>query len=224
MMTRLKRVAVYAAGVAIAAGVVAFLLCGKAAVSGATAGERVARVCDLADNQPRGSAEALAAAARDDSDGSVRRAAIIALERFRQAPCARGAIERAISDADPLVRSAAANALRNYRDDAAARWLAEMAGGDSDEAVRAAAVKALGGMETPEAAEILLDLFAKAPPGSLKTAACEAALNLVGRHYPTSAQPWDASRWHALWGRAVADTTPASYVPSRPPRPQGDLP
>lgn len=127
-----------------AAGVVAFLLRPeKAKVEGATAQERIASICSLADSQPRGAAEAIARAAANDPDPAVRRAALLALERFLTAKY-RPLVEAALSDADAGVRAAAATALGRFGDQAAADRLHELAVKDASPAVRLAAVAGLG--------------------------------------------------------------------------------
>jgi len=134
-------IVVFVVVVAVAAALVT--LVGRARVSGETPKERIAAICRLADEAPRGAADAIARAAAEDPDPTVRLAALRALGNFPE-PKYRSMVVSATSHADPAVRAAAAGTLAMYSDDPAAGRLNELAGEDPDSQVRLDAVAALG--------------------------------------------------------------------------------
>ena len=141
--------------VALVVLVVAGRLTGRAKVTGDKPAERIASIGVLADSEPWGAAEALAAAATDDQDAEVRRAAVIAMRKF--IPDHRETVTAATSDRSPRVRSAAAMTLGRLADGPTAERLGEMINDDNEEdAVRAAAVAGLVGNDSPEATVLLV--------------------------------------------------------------------
>ena len=129
--------AVVAAVIVVAAGVA------KARVEGATPQDRIACICRLADEKPWGAGDAIAEAALEDSDVTVRQAALVALGRFVESKY-RSTVEQCTRDASAIIRAAAAGTLGFYGDDAAADRLGEMVSGDPDEGARIGAGVGLG--------------------------------------------------------------------------------
>jgi hypothetical protein len=107
-------------------------------------------VCQLADRRPRGAGDALATAALERRDPSVRQAAVIGLGRFRLERH-RQVIEKAMADPAPQVRGAAAATLGLYGDEAAADRLGNLALRDDAARARVGAVIGLGRCKVPKA-------------------------------------------------------------------------
>ncbi|MHC4718046.1 MAG: HEAT repeat domain-containing protein, partial [Planctomycetota bacterium] len=144
------RKAVYAA---VAAGVIALAAVGVFAlngpdVDGRTPQERIDQIARLADRKPLGAADAIARAAVEDPDATVRQAALVALGRFVDRDH-RPAVDAATKDPDPRARSGAAVTLGRYGDDRAADALGRLASEDPDQQVRLAAVTGLGRLDRP---------------------------------------------------------------------------
>ncbi|KKL04735.1 hypothetical protein LCGC14_2613070, partial [marine sediment metagenome] len=112
-------------------------------VEGATSSERIESIWRLADQKPRGAADAIATVAADDADASVRQAALVALGRFCH-PRHRALIETSLTDRNPLVRAGAAGTMGRYDDDKAVGVLGALAATDKEEKVRHAALVGLG--------------------------------------------------------------------------------
>ncbi len=136
------------------------LLPWRAKVKGATPAERIACICRLADGHRWGAVDAIAAAAAEDPDASVRRAAVLCLGKFHR-PTDRNVVEACTRDAAPRVREAAAMTLARYADPRAADRLAEMARDDDSEPVCLAAAVALDLQGGPAALVALVDLMEK---------------------------------------------------------------
>ena len=142
---------------ALTVGVVA-LLAGfgsRAQVSGGTPKERIAAIYDLARRRPRGTFDALAAAATGDSDAEVRRVATGAL--MQVAPVeARDTFVQCATDRAPKVRLMAVKALGACGDGPAAEALMQRFRSDDSAEVRRAALDALSRCDQPAAIVLLL--------------------------------------------------------------------
>ena len=133
---------------------VALHLSHRAEITGDTPAKRAASIGRLADEQPRGTSSVIAAAATNEPNQEVRRAAVMALRKF--AAEHRKTVETATRDKSDLVRAAAAGTLGKLADEPAARRLGEMLNGDEEDSVRTAAASALAGNKTPGATILLV--------------------------------------------------------------------
>jgi len=149
------------ASAVVATAVIALLMRpGKATVEGATPAERIASICALADKQPRGAVEAIADAAKNDPDATVREAALYALERFIT-PGHRPLVEAALADGDERVRAAAATIFGRFGDRAAAQRLGELLFKDPSPKIRMAAAQGLAKNPEPIATVHLVNVMEK---------------------------------------------------------------
>ena len=175
--TRLVILVVVAVALAALAGVAG--LTGRARVTGDRPADRIASIGVLADTEPWGAAEAVAAAATDDQDAEVRRAAVIALRKF--VPDHRETVASATSDRSPRVRSAAATTLGRLADGPATERLGEMINDDEEEdAVRAAAAAGLAGNESPEATVLLVRAMESHAVADVRTGAAAVLIRKFG--------------------------------------------
>lgn len=132
-------------GVLVVVGVgVGIIALGRSAeIEGDTPAERIKSICRLADEQPRGAGQAIAAAAGGDADASVRCAAMVALGRFIESEH-RPTIEAGLTDKDGAVRAAAAATLGLYADEPSVDKLGELLASQTDMELRVAAARGLG--------------------------------------------------------------------------------
>jgi len=192
----LKRPYAILAGGLAAVGVVALALWpGRAEVTGRTAEQRIASIGRLTEERPAGAADALAAAARNDPDPPVRRAALVALGRF-VGPKARPAVEAGTDDPDPSVRAGAAGTLGLFADEAAAERLKRLARDDAQE-VRLAAILGLGRNPTDRAAVILLECIDTGGDLKVRQRALTTLLRRYGVHTPAPPVP-GTEKWRRL--------------------------
>jgi len=208
---------VLAGGLAAVAAALLVLWPGRAEVAGRTAEQRIASIGLLAERRPAGAADALAAAARDDPDASVRRAALVALGRF-VGPKARPAVEAGTQDTDPSVRAAAAGTLGLFADADAADRLKALAA-DPAEEVRLGAVTGLGRNRHDRAAAILRELIDAGDDLKVRQRALMTILRRYGVHTPTPPVP-GTEKWRRLVRMARG---PLASGPAQPAsRPAGD--
>ena len=189
-----------AAGIAVASlGVVlGIVFFGSAEVTGRTSQERIASLCRLVDERPRGAADAIAAVATEDSDPSVRRAAIVALGKFLD-PAHRGIIEVGTADGDAGIRSAAAATLGLYPDENTVPVLEGLLRSDPDERVRLGAVLGLrraGGDES-------IALLAEAMEANEFRAVRRQAMQTLVCRFGLRLETQGGSVGDAQWARAV---------------------
>ncbi|MHC4985575.1 MAG: HEAT repeat domain-containing protein [Planctomycetota bacterium] len=148
--------------VVIAVGVVAFFSSG-AKITGEGPDQRIESIVRLANERPRGAADALAEAAVSDPVPSVRRAAVAALGGFAREED-RAVIESATQDSDPGVRQTAVRLLATtYEDESTIDRVAEMADSDADPQARQAAVDVLADSDEAYAIVRLIQAMEAAP-------------------------------------------------------------
>jgi len=162
-------------------------------VTGDSAGERIESIGRLAAKGSSSCAEAIAGAAVEDSEASVREVAVLALGKFSAAEV-RPAVEKCCSDAAPAVRSAAARTLIAYGDDAAAERVIEMARTDADPKVRTDALNALANTDADPAVIALVEAMDADPEVETRTRALLAAARKYGFHEKGLTQPGTAHR------------------------------
>ncbi len=187
-------------GIAVAAMVLAVVAAlvlrpGMAKVEGATAKERIASIIALADSQPRGAVEAIADAAANDPDASVRRAGLLTLERF-MSPEHRPIVESALEDTDEGVRAAAAATLGRFGDRAAADRLGEVGVKDTSHAVRLAAAQGLAKSPDPKAVVHLVNVMEKGKDEDVQVYAKQALSKRYKIPLTRSVRPA-----HTIWWR-----------------------
>lgn len=174
--------------------IVCGLMFSRAAVEGDTAKQRIASICRLADERPWGAGEAIASAAREDSDPTVRRVAMIALGRFEDEQC-RSAVQAGTQDSSPLVRQGAAIALGRHGDDAAVETLGKLMNTDPDEDVRAAAATGLGYVPRPKSVALLALAIANSDSHKVKSEALRALSKRYKITWNKMPDPRDAAGW-----------------------------
>lgn len=184
---------------ALAAVATAVALRDRTEVAGQTPRQRIEAICRLADERPGGAADAIAAAA-DDQDPSVRRAAMVALGKFA-ADKYRGVIDAGTRDADPTVRSAAAASLGRLADDDAVARLGKVLAGDADERVRLAAVTGLARAGTDRAIVMLVETAEKDKSTRLRRQAMAALTSRYGIRFHNPPDPDDADAWSRAMGK-----------------------
>lgn len=167
----------------------------KARVAGDTPEDRIASVIELANDRPRGAAESLADAARNDPDASVRRVALVCLNRFQRQDD-RGAVIAATHDDDPRVRQAASRALMAYADEETVRRLTVICCDDPDQRVRNAAFTALSVNASPHAIVTLVHMMEHADTRELRLAAAEAMIDKF--NMGSDPNPDDRLEWEEL--------------------------
>ena len=155
----------------------------KAQVTGDTSEDRVASVMRLADDQPRGYADAIAAAAQNDPDPDVRRAALACLKRSARSEDQVVAMA-GTQDKDPRVRQAAGRTLMTYPDEAAVARLAELCRKDDDAQVRQTAFVALAGNKSPEALVTLMNIMENEQSDEIRLNAARAMADKLN-------MPWE---------------------------------
>ena len=182
--------------VLVAAGAAGSLLAISACsakVTGKTASDRKAAVCDIADKQPSGAVEALVVTAGQDREAEVRQAAVVGLGRF-DCPEARQAVERALADPSPNVRAAAAGTLGLFGDQAAADRLGALAASKAPIDERKASVLGLARCESQRSVMWLLETAEKAADPELQLAAIRALYKKLGMRY-VGPGPTNMTRW-----------------------------
>jgi len=182
-------------GVVLALVLFKVLFFGPAKVTGETPAERIACICRLADDQPFGAADAIAAAAAHDPDAAVRRAAVLCLGKFHHMSDWQ-LVEACTHDSAPSVREAAAMTLARYADTGAVDRLAQMVSDDGSEAVRLGALAALDLQASPAALVALLEIMEGSPETSSQVRACELLEKKFG--IPVKPDPGDSTRWNHL--------------------------
>ena len=165
----------------------------SAKVTGKTASDRKAAVCDIADKQPSGAVEALVVTAGQDREAEVRQAAVVGLGRF-DCPEARQAVERALADPSPNVRAAAAGTLGLFGDQAAADRLGALAASKAPIDERKASVLGLARCESQRSVMWLLETAEKATDPELQLAAIRELYKKLGLRY-LGAGPGSQPRW-----------------------------
>jgi hypothetical protein len=131
---------------------------GRARMKGDTPEQRIARLCQLADEAPSGAAAVIAEAAAKEPDPAVRAAAVTVLRKVME-PKHRPAVEAALADKDPRVRAAAAGTLGAYQDAASADRLAALAAADEDAKVREGCLAGLERNADPKALVNLMGIL-----------------------------------------------------------------
>ncbi len=169
----------------------------RARLTGKTPQERIACICRLADLQPRGAVEALAAAAINEPDVGVRRAALIGLGRFRS-PAARRAVEDGTKDKSASVRAAAAATLGLCNDDDAAARLGDILAGDPQEEVRLSAVAGLGRIGRPKAVAVLVEAMERNDSTNVRREALVTLLKRFQAGFTRPPDPRDTAKWGEL--------------------------
>jgi len=153
-------------------GVVA-LIPAKAEVVGETEAEAVKSVIRIADDLPRGAAEALTKAVLEDPRPTVRRAAVVGLNRLKR-PEHRPVVEKALADEDPTVRAAAAKTLVFCHDDEdTVGRLVAVCLTEADPKVLKAATLALATSNDPLAVVALVQMLDKTDKKQLQQLAAE---------------------------------------------------
>lgn len=176
---RRRLVVLLAAAGVLGVATIAMRLTNSAELTGGTPAERAASIGRLADEQPRGASAVIAAAATNEADEEVRRAAVIALRKF--AADRRTAVEAATRDRSARVRAAAACTLGKLTDKAATRRLGEMLNdSEEDDSVRAAAASALAGNKTPQATVLLVRAMESHPNEEVRDHATAALIRNYG--------------------------------------------
>jgi hypothetical protein len=159
---RKKRVVVCAvagaAVLAVAAVLGGWAAYGPAEIEGQTAEERMASIRQLADERAPGAADAIAKAAGEEPDPSVRATAVATLGRLHR-PRDRALIEECTKAPSPAVRAAAAATLGYYGGEAVADRLGEIVRNDPSEQVRLNAVTGLGRSEHSKSIVHLLEVI-----------------------------------------------------------------
>jgi len=182
--------AVVGLALAVHAGVGAW---GRAQVEGSTSEARIRSICRLADLQPRGAGEAVARAAAEEADVTVRRAAVVALARFGK-PKYRPVVEACTRDAEAGVRASAATTLGAYSDAASADRLGEILASEAEAEVRLGAVAGLVRSEHPRAVVWLLETVQNDANARVQAAAIAALYGKFGMEY-VGAAPDGTARW-----------------------------
>jgi len=162
-------------------------------VTGDTAEQRIASVIRIADDRPRGYAEALADTARNDPDAGVRSTALACLNGSR-APDVGSAVMQATRDDDPQVRESACILLMAYDDEATVQRLAEICHEDTDDGVRGAAFVALAANESPYATIALMEMTEYGETPEMRRAAAKAMIdkvNILVTELPEDQDTWD---------------------------------
>jgi hypothetical protein len=162
-------------------------------VTGDTAEQRIASVIKIADDRPRGYAEALADTARNDPDAGVRSTALACLNG-NWIPDVRSAVVEATRDDDPQVRKSACISLMAYDDEATVQRLTTICHEETNEDVRQAAVLALAANENPYAAVALMTMVEQGETPELRRAAAKAMIdkvNIAVTELPEDQLAWD---------------------------------
>jgi HEAT repeat protein len=199
--------------VVLAAGtLVAFLVGSRPErVTGDTPQERIQSICRLADERPRGAADAIAAAV-NDPDAQVRRAAVMALGQFTR-PKDRAAIDAAAGNADRAIGAAGARALGRYADAPAIDRLITMLRADASAEVRIESARALAATRQRRALEAVVDAMKRSELPAVQRAAFVALLRL--QHCDCNNVPDPSNR--AAWEQACEQVRIMTLVP-KPPR------
>ncbi len=174
----------------------------SAKVSGKTATDRKAAVCDIADKKPAGAVEALILTAGQDTEADVRQAAVVGLGRFDSPEAcneaeraeARKAVERALTDKSSQVRAAAAGTLGLFGDPAAADKLGALAASQATLAERKASVLGLARCESERSIVWLLETAEHTADDSVKLAALRELYKKLGMRY-VGAGPGNQRQW-----------------------------
>ena len=185
-------VAIGLVAVVVVVWMVAF---GRAEALGRTVEERIASLCRLADERPRGAGEAVMTVAKGDPDASVRAAALVALSKFIEEPDYRPIVESAVDDPDPRVRAAAAATLGLYRDEAAVDKLRELLSSDASEQVRFAAARGLMRTGSQRAILVLVEAMASNDNPNVQHRAMEVLTDSFNISFATPVDPRDRAAW-----------------------------
>jgi len=191
-----------AVGAILLAAVTAMVWPGRAKISGQTAEDRIAAIRRLADEQPRGAADAIKSAATDP-DAGVRQAAMVCLGRFKR-PEDRGTIEAGTRDASEAVRAAAAGTLGFYADEAAADRLGEVLTTDTAPAARIGATQGLARARGPKAYVFLAEAMDQDPDPQVRLKAMQRLLRLMKLRRQNPPDPRDLPRWRSLTAKIRA--------------------
>ena len=165
----------------------------RARVTGDTAEQRIASVIKIANDRPRGYAQALADAALGDPDARVRSTALACLNG-NLVPDARSAVMEATHDDDPQVRESACISLMACDDQATVQRLTAICHEETDEDVRQAALLALAANESPYAAVALMTMVEQGETPELRQGAAKAMIdkvNIAVTELPEDQRTWD---------------------------------
>ncbi len=182
---------------------------GGTKVTGDTPEERRASVIELASSRPRGYVAALTDAARNDTDPSVRNAALVCLNGIEQSDV-RSVVHAATHDDDPQVRRGACRTMMTYEDEATIDRLTEIALGDPDEGVRNMAFVALAANDSPHAVVKLIDMMEHGVTEEIQLAAAVAVvdkLNMARVADPQNQEEWE----NMLEGMRLSPNVQAAY-------------
>ncbi len=168
----------------------------KATVTGSTPEERAQSICNLADQPPRGAADAIVAAA-GDADPTVRRVAVTALARFTR-PQDRPVVEAALKDREPVVRAAAAQTLSRYADAPAEATLRGVLADDPSDKARIEAARALAAIASPSAIVALVEAMERNSSPDVRMAAFRALIQLENLGYINPPDPRNSAAWERL--------------------------
>jgi len=164
----------------------------RAKVTGDTAEQRIASVIRIADDRPRGYAQALARAALGDPDAQVRSTALACLNGNR-IPDVRSAVMEASRDDDPQVRKSACISLMACDDEATVKRLAEICHEDTDADVRDAAFVALAANESPHATVALMAMMEGGDTSEMRLAAAWGMIDKANMSLEPT--PKDSHKW-----------------------------
>jgi len=197
-----RLVIVLAIGAILVAAVTAMVWPRRAQITGRTAEDRIDTIGRLADEQPRGAADAIKSAATDP-DAGVRQAALVCLGRFKR-PEDRGTIEAGTRDASEAVRAAAAGTLGFYADDDAADRLGEILTTDTAPAARLGATQGLARAGGAKAYVFLAEAMDQDPDPQVRLKAMQRLLRLMKLRRPNPPDPRDLPKWRALTAKIRA--------------------
>ena len=182
-----------ASAVLVGVLVLAAAVAGRPSIAGDTPAERIKSICRLADQGRRGAGDVIARAAENDPSPEVRRAALLALQRFPQ-PRFRQVVETAARGETVEIRSAAVITLGAYGDAPAVDRLGELAMTDPQAEVRVAAVEGLERCAIDRAIVHLVEVMEKSDNPRVQQHARSAVLRRL-IWPPRNTRPQDRSMW-----------------------------